>query len=913
MMRRLRVLWIRLSGMARAKHREAEIAAELESHLDMHIQDNLHAGMTAEEARRQAMLRLGGMEQARQTYREAGTLPWLETLLYDVRHALRQLRTAPGFTAVALLTLALGIGANAGMFTLLDAVLLKSLPVPHPEQLFVVKQSDKPAENSRYSWPLFNRMRRQLPASTPIAAMSWPADVYTRAGGAQPQRATAQLVSGNYFQVFETWPALGRLLTPHDDAKLGGSAAAVISYGYWERRFGRSPAVIGQTLEVNAVPFVIVGVAAPDFFGARPGVHPDLWVPVMMQAAVRYHNHYSGIAADPLSPWIPQDRISWLQLLVRVNDPAALPQLTTVLNRQYGDDLRSVLQGLPQPELLSELHGIRLTLEPGQRGFANLRRDFEQPILLLMGMAAMVLLIACANIANLLLARATAKQRAVAVQLSLGASRTRILRQMLTESLLLSGLGGVLGIAVAYWCARVLPRWASAGSVPIPLNLAPDARILVFCIVATMSTGLLFGLAPALDSARVDPASVLKSGSQSISGRAGFSRWPLRKLLVSAQVALSLVLLVGAGMFLQTLANYARLDPGFDRDHLLGLHLDTNLVGYTTSEFLALYPRLTAQIEAIPGVRSASVTTCSLDAGCEDASDLVIAGLRHGSSRRATVPFNRVADNYFATVGIPLLRGRNFRSTDTLNAPKVAIVNQTFARLYLPQSNPIGRELFYPDQPGDSFQVVGVVADARINNVRAPAPPVFYLPITQAPGNIDGLEIRIQADPQWVSAKVRQAVAAVDPRIPISDISTLKQEASDDLVQERLVARLTSLFCALALGLACLGLYGVMSYIVQRRTGEIGVRIALGSSRRAVLWLILKETALLITAGSLVGILLSVAAMHLAKSFLFGLSPEDPGTIALAAGLLYLVSMASGFLPARLAASMDAVQALRSE
>ncbi len=911
-MRKLRTLWIRLQRMCGAGRTDEQLAAELESHVQMHIEDNLRSGMSPEEARRQALIRLGGLEQAQQAFREQATLPALEILLHDVRYALRQLRRSPGFTTVALLTLALGIGATTGIFTLVDAVLLKSLPVPHPEQLFLVKQTDHTAEKTRVSYPFFLHVRQQLPDTAVIGAAAWPDDFYINAGTEQPERALGQLVSGNYFQVFETWPVLGRLLTPADDAKLSGSAAAVISYGYWQRRFAGDPGVIGRKLTVNSMPFSIVGVAARGFFGARAGKEPDFWMPLTMQSDVRYHDHYSDMAAEPLKPWIPQDRIFWLQPIVRVKEPAALAQVTTVMNRVYRNDLLQATQGVADPDLLRWFQTVTLTLEPGQQGFANLRREFEQPLLLLMGMAVMVLLIACANIANLLLARAAARQRGFAVRLSMGASRSRLICQMLTECVLLSSFGGMLGIAVAFGCTSVLPKWASTEATPIPLNLTPDARILIFSVVVTMATGLLFGLAPALMSARVDPASVLKGSAQSISGRE--ARWSVRKALVAVQVALSLVLLVGAGMFVRTLGNYSRLNPGFDRDHLLSVHLDTHMVNYQASDFPSLYERLTSQLEAIPGVRSASVTTCSIVSGCLDSNAVRIADDKHlGGSRKAESQVNNVAPNYFETVGIGLLQGRGFTTTDGPASPKVAIVNQAFARQFLSGSDAVGRRFSYADTPQESFAIVGEVADARVNDIREEAPPVIYYPIAQAPGNIDGLEIRTMADPQGIAAQVRQAVAAVDHRIPIIDIITLNEEVKNNLSQQRLIARLTSIFGLLALGLACLGLYGVMSYIVERRTSEIGVRLALGSTRQAVLRLVLQETLLLITVGGLIGLALSIAAMHLATSFLFGLSPEDPATIGGALLLLLLVSMAAGFFPAWRAASIDPMQALRTE
>lgn len=889
-----------------------ELSESIREHLDEKIADMVDRGLTREEAERKARREFGNVTLIEQRSREVWQWPTLESIGSDTKYALRRLRKSPGFTSIALLTLALGIGANTGIFTLLDAVLLKSLPVPQPEQLFLVKQSNHAAEKSRFPDPFFERVSQQLPESTTIAAMGWPDDFYTRTANEQPQPAQGQLVSGNYFQVFETYPVLGRMLTPSDDVRLSGSPVAVISYSYWQQHFGSDPSVIGHKLEVNGVPFVIVGVAAREFFGARAGTQPDFWMPLTMQYDVRYHDHYSDYGAEPLKPWIPQANINWLQLIVRVKSPGDVPRLMSVLNQQYRNNLESLRQHLHDPDQRHAMLRIHLTLEPGQRGFANLREQFEQPLLLLMSMAMIVLLIACANIANLLLARAAARRHALAVQLSIGSGRARLIQQMLAECVLLSIGGSGLGVVVAFWCVKVLPRWASAGGVAIPLNLNPDVRILIFGVMIASATGMAVGLAPALQSANVDPVSVLKAGAQSLSGHRDRSRWSLRNTLVAAQVALSLLLLVGAGMFLQTLKNYSKLDPGFDRDHLLGVQIDTHLVNFQTSDFPSLYQRLVDGIEAIPGVHSASITTCQLVAGCHDSSDVI---LMSGGQKiaEANAQVNNVSPNYFATTGIHFLHGREFASTDNASSPKVAIVNQAFARHYFGNGDPIGLQFSYADNEPDQYQIVGLVADARVNDIREEAPPIIYFPIAQNPGNIDGLEVRIGADPEWIAAKTRRVVAGVDPRIPIVSVVTLNQEVQDNLAQPRLIARLTTIFGLLALGLACLGLYGVMSYSTQRRTSEIGIRLALGSSRQTVLQLVIWEALQLAGSGAIVGLALAIVAMNMATAFLFGLSPEDPPTIALATGLLMLTSAAAGLIPALRAANINPIQALRTE
>jgi predicted permease len=895
------------------RRRYDELAESIQEHLDEKVADLVDRGMTLDEAETAARLEFGNVMRIEERSREVWQWRRLESLWADTEYAFRRLSKSPGFTSVALLTLAMGIGANSGIFTLLDAVLLKSLPVHNPEQLFIVKQGSHAADKSRFAYPFFDHVSRQLSDSASIAAMSWPDDFYVNNANGQPQTIQGQLVSGNYFQVFGTYPVVGRLLTPTDDEKLGGSPVTVISYAYWQRQYASDPSVVGHKLAVNGAPLTIVGVAPRGFFGARSGTQPAFWIPLTMQSVVGYHDHYSDYGAQPLKPWAPQANLNWLLLIVRVKSSAATPQLLTVLNQQYRINLLSVTQYLSDPEQREAILRTRLTLEPGQRGFANLKEQFEQPLVLLMAMAAIVLLTACANIANLLLARAAARQHAVAVQLSIGASRTRLIQQTLAECLLLSVGGGILGIVVAYGCATVLPRWASRGSAMIPINLAPDIRILAFGVIVAVGTGVLFGLAPALQSASVDPASVLKTGAQSISrgGRAG--RWSIRKMLVVSQVALSLFLLVGAGMFLKTLQNYSRLDPGFDRNHLLNVQIDTHLVNYQIADFPSLYERLTDRMDAVPGVNSSSITTCPLVAGCVDASDVVVKNSQGQKIARANAQVNSVSLNYFGTTGIQLLQGREFATTDDTSAPKVAIVNQTFARRYLGSQDPIGMEFSYADDDANRYQILGIVADARVNDIREAAPPIIYFPIAQNAGNIDGLEVRTTADPHWVAAQARHAIADVDPRIPVVNIATLNDAVRDNLAQPRLIARLTTIFGVLALTLACLGLYGVMSYTMQRRTSEVGVRLALGSTRRAVLWLVVRETLSLVGLGALMGLALAVAGMQMATSFLFGLSPDDPLIIAIATGSLMVASAVAGFVPAWQAAHIEPVQALRSE
>ena len=831
--------------------------------------------------------------------------------LHDVRYALRQMRKSPGFTLVAVLTLALGIGANTGIFTLVNAVLLKSLPVPDPEQLFLVRMSDRLAENTRFSYPQFRDMRAALPQAASVAAMTWPSDFYANFGNRQPEMVRGQLVSGNYFQTIETYPALGRLLTVDDDRTVGGSPVAVISYGCWQRRFGQDRNLIGRKIIVNGMPLEIVGVAAPGFFGAKAGTAPEFWLPTMMQSAVHYAQHYSQTeAAEFDKPWIAQQDISWLQLIVRVKSPQALPQADAALNQLFRQDFERAVLKLTDPQERRAFLRTRLELEPGGRGLPSLRRSFSQSLTVLMGTVGLVLLIACANLANLLLARAAVREREIAVRLSLGATRARLVRQLLTECVLMSGFGAVLGVGVAYWCSAVLPKWASSGATPISLNLAPDARVLFFSTAVALLTGFLFGLAPAVQGTRVEPARALKASAR---GFAGSGRgWSLKQTLVASQVALSLVLLVGAGLFLRTLRNFSELDPGFDRDHILTVWLDTHMAGYKQEQLSALYERLIERVEAIPGVRSASLASCGLAIGCGDSSDIYLPGIPH-TNGETDAQERRVSHHFFDTVGIPLVEGRDFATTDNEKTLAVTIVNQTFVREFLKDKNPIGQYFGYDTANDHRFQIVGVVKDARVNDIRESAPPMIYHSIAQDAIDVESLDVRTFADPSPLISQVRQAVRGVDPNLPIGGIATLAEQVSSNLAQQRLIARLTTIFGVLALGLACLGLYGVMSYTVARRTSELGIRLALGSTRWSALWVVLRESFIVIGAGILVGACLSLAGTRLVSSMLFGLSPHDPLTLAAAAMLLLLVSVASGLLPAWRAAQVDPMAALRHE
>jgi len=829
-------------------------------------------------------------------------------LLQDLRYALRQLRKSPGFTAVAVITLALGIGANTGIFTLVNAVLFKSLPVPNPEQLYLVDKGDFEAHNTRFAYPMFQNARAAMPRGSELTAASFPGQFYASFGAGEPEMVTGQLVSGNYFATLKTSSVKGRLLDENDD-RLDTSPVAVISYGSWERHFGLDPNVVGRKITVNGMPAEIVGVTAQGFFGAQVGTAPEFWLPTAMQSAVRYQQHYSqNTNAKTDAPWVLQPDIRWLQFIIRVQGPKLVGQTSAALNQVF-----HLALGAEQEQDPSERQAIlrrHLNLTPGARGLPTLRADFSRPLLSLMAMVGIILLIACANLANLLLARAAAREHEIAVRLSIGAGRSRLVRQMFVECFLLSASGTLLGSAIAFWLSKVLPNWVSGGERSVVLNLAPDERVLFFSAAIGILTAIAFGLAPALYGIRVQPIGALKSTGR-LGGRAE-RRWSLKQALVSFQVALSLVLVIGAGLFVRTLQNFNTIDAGFDRDHLVTVDLDTHLAGYSPEQLKSLYRSLIDRVKAMPGVRSASLLSCEIAAGCGDASDIYLPDVPH-TNGETDAQERRVSHDFFATTGIPLLQGRLFGDSDTEVSPKVVVVNQAFARQFLPGKNPIGQYYGYDVQNPRLMQIVGVVKDSRVNDVREDVPPTIYHSLSQDVQDVGSLNVRTFGDPTQLVRDVREAVRSVDPRLPIANSSTVAEVVSEGLWGYRLIARLTTMFGVLALALASIGLYGVMSYNVSRRTAELGIRLALGAPRGAVLWLVIRHVLVLVCVGLFAGYAIALLSVHALRSLLFGLSPYDPATMATAAGVLITVAVGAGLKPAWMAARVDPMMALRYE
>jgi len=696
-------------------------------------------------------------------------------------------------------------------------------------------------------------------------------------------------------------PILGRAFTEAEDEPAGAHPVAMVSYSWWKRRFNRDPAVVGKTLKLGATIYTIIGVAPPEFFGTKVGESPDLWIPLSMDKQV--------------SPgWNGLDN-KWFQslyILARLKPGVSQQQAQANVNLLARQIWHEYLGPVLSKQQQEDLEHARIQLTPAARGLSRLRFQFSLPLQILMAVVGLVLLIACANIANLLLARATTRQREIAVRLALGAGRTRLIRQMLTESLLLALFGGALGVMFASWASDALLAMVSAGPERLPLNVTPDARVLAFTLLLSLGTALLFGIAPALRATRVDLSPSLKEGR----GMAAVaSRSPLAKALIVSQVALSLVLLIAAGLFLRSLVNLANLDAGFNKDNVLLFAIDPVDVGYKEDARLVnLYQQIEQRVTALPGVRAASISFFTFNQGAWT-DPVSVRGRTPTREDDEEVNHNVVGPRYFATMGIPLLVGRVFGPQDTEKSPKVAVINETMARRFFPDGSPIGRRFGIGDDPkhSDDIEVVGVVKDAKYESLRERMRPAAYYPYTQRIGYYYDFEVRYSGDPQAIISAVRRAVGEVDRSLPVTYQNSLTQQVERSITSQTLVAQLSTFFGLLAVFLACIGIYGLMSYEVSRRTNEIGVRTALGAGRSSLLWMVMRESLTLVMIGLGVGLGAALAATRVVASQLYGLKPHDPVTVAVAMCLLLAVAAFACFVPARRASHVDPMAALRYE
>ena len=830
----------------------------------------------------------------------------MRSLLNDVRYGIRMLAKNPGFTTVAVITLALGIGVNSAIFSLIDAILLKTLPVSHPEQLVLLRWESPQAKTDFLPYPTFAQVRDGSHVFSGMFAFL-NVGIATAVDGT-PGLAVGQLVSGSFFSMLGVQAIAGRTFTSEEDRIPGGDPVAVISYRYWRRQFALDPAAVGKSITLNGRSFTIIGVAAPGFDGIAVGDRREIWIPMMMQAQVMDGR---SLLNDPKG-W-------FFQIMARCKPGVSLEQATASVNLAYQRIAHQELGSRITPQVERELASEKLVLLPAGKGLSDLRERFTQPLLVLMALVGFVLLIACANVASLLLARGSARQKEIAVRAALGAGRVRLLRQLLTESLLLAALGGLVGLVCARFADDLLLALPLTNGRPLAITLRLDGTMLIFTACVALLAAVLFGCAPAWNAARIDLNAVLNANTRSVvtGGENQRSRWDLRKLVVVGEVALSLLLLAGAGMLVRSLLKLRDVNPGFNRDRVLLLGVDPTLVGYKGNRLLNLYKQLVDAAGTVPGVRSASLSAVPPMSYRQWRTGVFIQGHLPGTNEDTTAPWNLISPNFFRTLEIPLLQGRDFTPQDDPTAPKVAIINEAMARFYFGDDSAVGKRLSFISPEGGEVEIVGVVGNAKYGSLREATPRMLYLPYLQPPsGSLEfdiTMEVRTAGNPESLAGAVRQAIRGAERDLPILALTTLAEEVNNSLAQERLVAELSSFFGLLALILASVGLYGVVTYTVARRTGEIGIRMALGARRPQVLWMVLRESLELIAIGVVIGIPLVVAFARLISSQLYGITKGDPLTICAAVALQASIAAIASYIPARLATKVDPMVALRYE
>jgi macrolide transport system ATP-binding/permease protein len=908
---------------------DSELSEELESHLAHEIDDNLGRGMSPEEARRLAYVKLGNPYLIRERVWETNRIAWLEDTGRDLRYAARTLKKSPSFTLVALLVMALGIGANTAIYSFLDSLLLSSLPVSEPSSLVVINWHGKsrgPSEDyvvHSMSGRIYDDPDGETGPIFPYGALSVFedsgavfSDVFAYADTREVRRmnvsihgkaesVSGELVSGNYFRGLGVAPAAGRLIFSDDD-KVGAAPVVVVSFTFGEQHFGGAANAPGKTLSINSVPFTVAGVAPPEFFGVDPSRAPAMYVPMHANLLLGVNDPFPFTAADYLD-----QNYYWMQAMARLRPGVTLAQAQAQLDPKFHQWVSGTAKNDKERASLPEI-----VLHEGRGGIDSLRREYSKPLFLLMTLVGLILVIACSNVANLLLARAASRRREIAVRLSEGASRARVIRQLLTESMLLGVAGGALGVLLAFGGIRLLTALLAGDPEGAMLHPQLNWHVLALAAGLSLLTGLVFGLIPALQSTRMDLVSALKE-TQSSQPHAKPSGWrvSVSQILVVGQIATTLLMLVAAGLFVRTLNNLQSVNLGFNRENLLLFTIDATKAGYKDPAISEFYGGVLEQLAALPGVRSAGVARGSLISG-EDSMPISAVGARPNRENR----YLQVGPHFLTTMQVPILEGRDIDERDRPNSQAVAVVSEEFARVNFPGRNPLGQHLILSEDAEQKklardMEIVGVAKNARYGNLKRETLPVVYITYNQGYPPPDEMmyALRTAGDPLGFVNSIRDVVHRADARLPVVGVKTQAGEIESAMHHEKLLAELCSALAVLALLIACVGLYGTISYTVARRTGELGIRMALGAQRGEIVWMVLRQVIVMAAVGLAISVPIALGTSKFVGSLLFGMKPNDPLALGLAVIILLLAALVAGCVPARRAAQIDPMTALRHE
>ena len=911
----------KLKWLTRQRGREADLRDEIQFHLEEEAAERIAEGLAAEQARWAARRDLGNVALIQEDTRAAWGWTTLDQIGQDLRYTVRTMANAKAFTALAVLSLALGIGANTAIYSFMDSILLRSLPVSDPEslavlnwqargtgRLFVMHSMDGSTYRDKsgvtggiFPFPAFDLVRRTSSDFACVFAYHHTGVLNLTVKG-QAEIASGEYVSGDYFRGLAILPAAGRLIAPDDD-QFAAPPAAVVSYAFSQRRFGGTASAPGQSVLINNVPFTVIGVTPPGFFGVDPAAAPDVYLPMHANVAVEAANQWGFKAAGYL-----EADYYWVEIMGRLRPGVSRAQVQAGLAPQFHQWVSSTARNEQERANLPAL-----VVREGAGGLDTLRREYSKPLFVLLALVGLILALACANVANLLLARAASRRREIALRVSLGAGRLRLVRQMLTESVLLALTGGFLGVLFAIWGIRFLTLLLANGQTNFTLHAQLNWHVLGVAAAVSLLTGVLFGLAPAMQSTRVDVMPALKgmrTGQR--------SAWHLHRhfslgdILVAGQIAISLLMLVAAGLFVRTLSNLQSVELGFNRENILMFELNARQAGHKVPEVTAFYDDLRKRFGEIPGVRNVSLSN----------RDLIRAGFSVTMSLSGAEPLQdyrmlAVGPAFFSTMGIPILAGREIRDSDRPDSPAVAVVSEQFAKAYFGGRNPLGQHLtvWKDKRPARDMEVVGVSKDVRYGGLKREVPPVAYIAYDQGYPEPDRMvyELRTSGDPLMYVNSVREIVRRADSRVPVTGVKTQSADIDETINQEIVFARLCTGFAILGLTIACVGLYGTVAYNVARRTGEIGIRMALGAQRGVVVRMILRQVLVLAAVGLAIGLPTALGASRLVGSFLFGMKPNDPIALTLAVTILLAAALLASYVPARRASRIDPMTAVRHE